>query len=101
MKYREKKNDEGNKRLVEKFIEGNCRHDEALKVIQWFKEPSYRITLYQALRKLWYRNLETEENQEEAIDLQSTLDKIHHCININREQEDSGLRKRIRINRIL
>lgn len=100
MEYREKTN-EGNNGLVEKFSKGRCSHDEALTVIKWFKEPSYQIRLFQALRKLWYRDLETEENKEETIDLQSTLDKIHHRINYSMEHEVSILHKRVRLNKKL
>jgi len=92
---------EGNENLVKKFAEGNCSHDEALKVIQWFKEPRYRIKLYQALTKLWYKKNETKEKFREKVDLNSTLDRVHHRINIYREQEESGLRKKNRFNKIL
>jgi len=92
---------EGNGNLVKKFAEGNCRHDEALKVIMWFKEPRYRIKLYQALTKLWYKKVDTKEKLRETVDLSSTLDHIHHRINIYREKEESGLRKWNRFNKIL
>ncbi len=95
------KKSEENENLVEKFAEGNCRHDEALKVIQGFKDPRCRITIYQALIKLWYKKDETKENLRETVDLNSTLDRVHHRINIYREKEESGLRKRNRFNKIL
>ncbi|MBE9509577.1 MAG: DUF4974 domain-containing protein [Bacteroidetes bacterium] len=92
---------EENKNLVEKFAEGNCSHDEALKVIQGFKDPRCRIKLHQALTKLWYKKNETKEELSETVDLSSTLDRVHHRINIYREKEESGLRKRNRFNKIL
>lgn len=92
---------EGNENLVEKFAEGNCTHNEALKVIQGFKDPSCRIKLHQQLTKLWYKKNETKEELRETVDLSSTLDRVHHRINIYREKEESGLRKRNRFNKIL
>ena len=100
MKYSED-NYRENGKLVEKFVEGRCSSDEATKVVQWFKSPSYRITLFQTLRRLWYRNIEREENQEEKVNLTSTLDKIHHRISIDREQEVFGLQKRAQIYKTL
>ena len=97
----QEKNIEENGKLIEKFVEDSCRYDEAMKVVQWFKSPSYRIILFQTLRKIWYRNIEKEENQEEKLNLASTLDKIHHRISIDREQEVSGLHKRAKIYRTL
>ena len=87
--------------LIEKYLEDTCNHDEAAKVIQWFKDPSYRIPIFQTLRKQWYRNLEKKNNQGEGVKLAPTLDKIHHRININRETEVYGLQKKTRIYRIL
>lgn len=87
--------------LVEKFSEGRCSHEEALEVARWFKEPSFQPLLYGALSKLWYRNLETEDHFEKANNLHSTLDKIHHSINIFREHEFSRLHKRVRLSKIL
>lgn len=95
------KESEENENLVKKFAEGNCRHDEALKVIQSFKDPRCRIKLYQALTKLWYKKNETKEEHRETVDLNSTLDRVHHRINIYREKKEFGLRKRIRFNKIL
>lgn len=100
MNYNEKNIGE-NSKLVEKFVEDTCNHDEATKVVQWFSDPSYRITLFQSLRKFWYRNIEKEENKEEGVNLESTLDKIHHRINIVRETEVFDLQKRTRIYRTL
>jgi len=95
------KKSEENGNLIQKYAEGNCRHDEALKVIRWFKEPCYRIKLYQTLTKLWYKKNETKEELRETVDLSSTLDRVHHRINIYREKEESGLRKRNRFNKTL
>jgi len=100
MKYSED-NIRENGKLVEKFVEGRCSSDEATKVVQWFKDSSYRITLFQSLRKLWYREIEKEENKEEKVNLVPTLDKIHHRISIDRETEVTGLQKRARIYRTL
>ena len=95
------KKSEGNENLVKKFAEGDCTHEEALAVIRWFKEPDYRIKLYKALTKLWYKKKETEEDISNTVDLNSTLDRLHHRINIYREKGESGLRKRNRFNKIL
>jgi len=92
---------EENEDLVKKFAEGDCNYDEASKVIRWFKEPGYRVKLYQALTKLWYRENETKEKSGETVNLVPTLDRLHHRINIYREQELSGLQKRNRFNKIL
>ena len=100
MKYKEKNIGEHSK-LIDKFVEDRCKQDEAIKVIQWFKDPSYRITLYQTLRKRWTSIIEKEENKEEAVSLKPILDKVHHRINIDREQEVSGLQKRAQIYRTL
>ena len=95
------KNNEENSKLIEKFVEDTCKNDEAMKVIQWFKDPSYRFTLFNTLKNLWYNNIEKEENKVEELNLAPTLDKIHHRINIDREAEVSGLQKRTRIYGIL
>jgi len=95
------KNSKENENLVKKFAEGACNYDEALKVNRWFKEPGYRIKLFQALTKLWYRNNDTKEQPRETVNLSPTLDQLHHRINIYREKEESGLRKWNRFNKIL
>ena len=79
---------EGNENLVKKFAEGDCTHEEALAVIRWFKEPDYRIKLFQALTKLWYRNNETKEQPGETVNLSTTLDRLHHRINIFRNRKN-------------
>lgn len=99
MKHQESGNEE-DYRAIEKAAEGACRHDEALKVVNWIMDPSYRIPIQKSLERLWYRDLDTKGDHAEAVDLQPTLDKIHHRINIHMEQADPGLQKRIQINRI-
>ncbi|MCD6597605.1 MAG: FecR domain-containing protein [Bacteroidales bacterium] len=99
MKDKEK-NPEENHKLIDKFVEDTCNYDEATTVIQWFNDPSYRMILFQTLRKLWYRDIEKEKKQEAGVNLAPTLDKIHHRINIDRESEVFSLQKRTRIYRI-
>lgn len=87
------KNSEENENLILKFAEGNCRHDEAIKVIQWFKNSIYRIKLYRALAILWYKKNEMREDYCK-IDLNSTLDRLLNRIDTYKEQEESELRER-------
>lgn len=100
MNYQHNTSEETSK-LVEKFSEGRCSHKEAVEVVQLFKESSFHASLYGALSKLWYRNLETKVHIKEPNNLHTTLDKIHHSINIVREQEVSRLHKRIRLHKLL
>jgi len=88
-------------RLIEKFADGNCTNDEAQEVIDWFKEPGYHLKLYQPVNRLWDKENAINEDFGETADLDSTLDRIHHRINIYREQEESGLRKRNRLYKVL
>ncbi|MFH0759527.1 MAG: FecR domain-containing protein [Bacteroidota bacterium] len=90
-----------NNELVKKFSEGRCTPEEASEVVNWLKEPKFQSSLYGALSDIWHHNLNVENYPEEEILLQSTLDKVHHRINIVREHEVSHLQKRIRLNTIL
>jgi len=88
-------------RLIEKFADGICTNDEAQKVIDWFKEPGFQLKLYQPVNRLWDKENAINEDFGETADLDSTLDRLHHRINIHREQEESGSRKRIRFYKVL
>ncbi|MEN8230181.1 MAG: FecR domain-containing protein [Bacteroidota bacterium] len=86
---------------VEKFARGTCRHDEALSVVQWLKDPSKKSSLQQPLEKLWDKHLEEKGVHDEAVDLQPTLDRIHDHISMQWEQPDPGFQKKLRIYKIL
>jgi transmembrane sensor len=88
-------------RLIEKFADGNSTNDEAQEVIDWFKEPGYHLKLYQPANRLWDKENAINEDLGKTADLDSTLDRLHHRINIYREQEESGLRKRNRFYKVL
>jgi len=93
--------EENTANLVRKFADGKCSREEALLVIKWFKEQDYHNDLYPALAKLWYTHAKTVKESMETADLGPTLDRLHHRINIDREEEESGLRKRERFIRLL
>ncbi len=91
--------EENNGILVRKFAEGKCSREEALIVIKWFKEQEYMEDLYHALVKFWDKQTGTEES--EKTDLGPTLDKLHHRINIYKEEEEAAFRRRKRFVKVL
>jgi transmembrane sensor len=82
--------------LVRKFAAGTCSKKEAMLVIKLFGEQDNQKDLYQSVAKLWYQQLESEDDSEETIDMSTTLDRLHHRINHLRENEESILRRKDR-----
>lgn len=88
-------------KLAEKFADGNCTVEEAQTIVELLKEPGYRLKLFQPINRIWEKEIKASENPEKEINLDSTLDRLHHRINIYREEEESGLRKRKRYYKVL
>ena len=74
--------------LLEKFATGKCTEMEARKVVGWFKEPEQHLNLYQGIKRIWHRESLADEALQEKMDLDGTLDWLHHQINIYSEEEE-------------
>jgi transmembrane sensor len=87
--------------LIGKYAAGKCTEEEARKVIGWFKSPEQHLNLYQGMRGIWQRETEANEEQLEKADLEGTLDRLHHRMNIYSEEEEANSGSGRRFIRIL
>ena len=69
-----------NLELLKKYINNNCTSEEVDVVIEWFKENAGGLEGRSLLKELWEN---TEEKNDNDVDFNHLLDKIHHRINID------------------
>jgi len=95
------KTEEYNRQLLEKYLQGMCSEEEALEVVENFKKPQSQNKLFKSLSILWSQDFKKIDSVEKTPNLSSTLDKIHHFINISRGNDDSYSAKRIQFYKVL
>lgn len=87
--------------LLEKFAAGKCSKEEALEVVGWFKEPEEHLNLYQESKGVWKQENKADEDMQLKEDLDGTLDRLHHRINIFTEEEEVSRDRGKRLIRVL
>jgi len=74
---------------LKKFFENEGSQDEAESVIKWLQDPDSNYRFENCLHNLW-KEFEPE-SVDETPDLDATLDRIHHVINIHSKPEFKSL----------
>lgn len=95
------RNKEEQEYLVEKFAAGKCTEEEARQVLGWFQEPEQHLNLYQGIKTIWKKENESSKELLEKTNLEGTLDRLHHRINIYSEEEEERSGRRRHFIRIL
>jgi transmembrane sensor len=74
-----------NKKLLEKYCSNCCTEEELLSVLEWFRKSAGTDEGKSLLFKIWEELPEEDDNNRINFDL--LLDRIHHEVNLNRSKE--------------
>lgn len=67
--------------LFERFFEDNYTKKDLKRIREKIEDPSAQKSIETAIRQYWYRHIIPGSEDQPEIDLQASLDKVHHRIN--------------------
>ena len=88
------------KDLFIKYLNGNCTEKEFEQFLAWIKEESLTASGKRLVQEVW-DEFEPEARPVERLKYNRLLDKIHHQININQNENQPIIRRLPDRNRIL
>ena len=67
--------------LFRRFAEDSYTKNDLKRIKETLEDPASKEKLEAAIRQYWYRNIIYNNENQPEIDLQASLDKVHHRIN--------------------